>query len=147
MLAVETVAKRIRLKNTALDQYNKTEQFKVLLENMKHSSAEFPKIALPTLQGLDIQNEADILYLIAEGNYVQVHRRNANPLLLSKTIKYVEERLHTKYFFRIHNSYLINMREIVRYIKGDGGSVVMSDGKELNVAKNRKTELMALLKA
>jgi two-component system, LytTR family, response regulator len=145
--AVVTVEERIKLKNTAQDQYNKTEQFAVLLENLKHGSTSFPKIALPTLHGLEIQAEADILYLVAEGNYVQVHRRNAKPLLLSKTIKYVEERLHTKYFFRIHNSFLINTREIVRYIKGDGGLVVMSDGKKLNVSKNRKAELIAILRA
>lgn len=145
--AVETVAERLKLKSIASSQHSKTEQLNVLLENLTHTSPTFPKIALPTLQGLEILEEAEILYLIAEGNYVHVHRKNAKPLMLSKTIKFVEERLHTKYFFRIHNSYLVNTREISRYIKGDGGSVVMTDGKELSVSKNRKAELLAILKA
>lgn len=145
--AVRMVADRIKLKNQAYYQQSRTEQLQMLLENLRHNTRDFPKLALPTMQGLEIISEEDILYLAGESNYVHVFIRNTKPLMLAKTIKYVEERLHTSHFFRIHHSYLINIREVRKYIRGDGGIVEMSDGKQLPVAKNRKSALLSILKA
>ncbi len=145
--AVETVARRLQAKNNAQLMFNKTEQMQMLLENLRHGDTAFPRIALPTLNGYEIVNEQDIIYLEGDGNYATVHRIKAGPLVVSKSLKYIEERLHNKYFCRIHNSYLINLREVVRYLKGEGGQAVMSDGRELPVSKQRKNELLAFLKA
>ena len=145
--ALEIVAERIRMKNTVRSIHSKTEYLNVLLENLQQGNNHFSKIALPTNNGLEILNEQDILYLLGDSNYVHLHLKGGKKLLVSKTIKYVEERLHAHYFFRIHHSYLINIHEIIRYNKGDGGSVVMSDGKELCVSKNKKAELISILKA
>jgi two-component system, LytTR family, response regulator len=144
--AVETVAKRLALKNNSQAMQQRTEQMHMLLENLQQGNMAFPKIALPTMGGLEIVNEEDILYLEGDGNYVHVHRKTGKPLMVSKTIKFIEERLHNKFFFRVHNSYLVNLREVVRYLKGDGGSVVMSNGVEIQVSKSRKPELFELLK-
>jgi two-component system, LytTR family, response regulator len=145
--AVKTVSDRILMRNKAQAIHSNTEYLNVLLENLKSSSSSFSRIALPTMKGLEILNEQDILYLIGDSNYVHVHMKNGSHMLVSKTLKYIEERLHAQYFFRIHHSYLININEISSYIKGDGGTVVMSDGKEFCVSKNKKAELMAILKS
>ncbi|TVR42658.1 MAG: DNA-binding response regulator [Bacteroidia bacterium] len=145
--AVQMVADRIRLKNQAYYQQSRTEQLQMLLENLQHNTRDFPKLALPTMQGLEIVAEEDILYLVGDSNYVHVYIRNTKPLMLAKTIKYVEERLHAGHFFRVHHSYLVNIREVKKYIRGDGGIVEMSDGKQLPVAKNRKTTLLSILRA
>ena len=145
--AVETVAERIKLKKNARAIHSNTEYLNVLLENLQQGNNHFSKIALPTNNGLEILEERDILYLFGDSNYVHLHMKGGRQLLVSKTIKYVEERLHAHYFFRIHHSFLVNIHEIVRYNKGDGGSVVMSDGRELCVSKNKKAELMTILRA
>ncbi|MBW6497618.1 MAG: LytTR family DNA-binding domain-containing protein [Bacteroidales bacterium] len=145
--AVKTVEERIKMKKNSQAIHSNTEYLNVLLENLQQGNNHFAKIALPTNNGLEILNEQDILYLIGDSNYVHLHLRGGKKLLVSKTIKYVEERLHAHYFFRIHHSFLVNIHEIVRYNKGDGGSVVMSDGRELCVSKNKKAELMTILRA
>jgi two-component system, LytTR family, response regulator len=145
--AVKTVEERIKMKKNFQAIHSNTEYLNVLLENLQQGNNHFSKIALPTNNGLEILNEQDILYLIGDSNYVHLHLRSGKKLLVSKTIKYVEERLHAHYFFRIHHSFLVNIHEIVRYNKGDGGSVVMSDGRELCVSKNKKAELMSILRA
>ncbi len=147
MNAVALVEERIQVKTDAHAHQRKRDHMQGLLENLQQNNLLFPKIALPSMQGLEIISEADILYLAGDSNYVHVHLKQAKPMVLSKTIKYVEERLHAAHFFRIHNSYLINIREVKKYIKGDGGQVEMSDGQKLPVSKNKKAALLAILKA
>ena len=62
---------------------------------------------------------------------------------MSKTLKYFEDILQTYSFARIHKSYLVNVNEIVKYRKGKGGSVVISNGKELLVSASKKKDLLA----
>ena len=53
-----------------------------------------------------------------------------------------EEQLNQNNFFRIHHSVMINMRCVKQYIKGKGGSVVLTDGIKLPVSQRRRTEFM-----
>ena len=64
-------------------------------------------------------------------------------ILVSKTLKYFEEALSVFPFVRIHKSFLVNINEVVKYKKGKGGSVIISNGKELMVAASRKKELLS----
>ena len=48
-------------------------------------------------------------------------------------------------FFRIHQSIIINLQHLQEYLRGDGGSVILSNGKELEVSRRRKSDLMVLL--
>jgi two-component system LytT family response regulator len=45
-------------------------------------------------------------------------------------------------FIRIHHSYIINLNEVTKYVRGEGGYVVMSDGTTVNVSRSRKEALM-----
>jgi two-component system LytT family response regulator len=65
---------------------------------------------------------------------------------LSKTLKEVEQMLMHLDFFRIHQSYLINFKYLQRYIRDDGGYVVMRDGRRIPIAKRRKEEFLAKMK-
>lgn len=61
-------------------------------------------------------------------------------------LKEVEEQLNDYgYFVRTHHSYLINMKEATKYVKGEGGYVVMSDGSSINVSRSRKDNLLVRL--
>jgi two-component system LytT family response regulator len=57
----------------------------------------------------------------------------------------VEEVLDNKGFCRVHNSYLINLKHVERYIRGDGGEIIMADGKNIPVSRNKKQEFLNLL--
>ena len=62
---------------------------------------------------------------------------------MSKTLKYIENALADAHFARVHKSYLVNVNEVVKYVKGKGGSVVLSNGKEISVSASKKSELLS----
>lgn len=144
--AVSMVKEKLFLKKQAKIDSRSKEQLQVLFENLLNSNHSFPNIAIPTMEGLEIIRAQHILYVIGEGNYSQIHLKGKSPLLISKTIKYIEERVDNRDFFRIHHSCIVNLHEIARYLKGAGGQVEMSDGKILNVARTRKDELLKVLR-
>ncbi len=100
------------------------------------------KITLPQQDGFQVLNVSDILYCKADDNYTEIYLENKK-ILVSKTLKYFEEALSVFSFARIHKSYLVNVNEVVKYRKGKGGSVVVSNGKELLVSASKKKELLA----
>lgn len=100
------------------------------------------KITLPQQDGFQILNVEDILYCKADDNYTEIYLENKK-ILVSKTLKYFEEALSQFAFVRIHKSYLVNVNEVVKYRKGKGGSVVVSNGKELLVSASKKKDLLA----
>lgn len=100
------------------------------------------KITLPQQDGFQVLNVAEILYCQADDNYTHIFLENKK-ILVSKTLKYFEEALSDFAFARIHKSYLVNVNEVVKYRKGKGGSVVVSNGKELLVSASRKKEFLA----
>lgn len=100
------------------------------------------KITLPQQDGFQVLNVADILYCKADDNYTEIHLEKKK-ILVSKTLKYFEEALSRFPFARIHKSYLVNVNEVIKYKKGKGGSVVVSNGKELLVSASKKKELLA----
>ena len=144
--AVGLVKEKLFLKTQASFGSNNREQLNILLENLLAKNQVFPNIAIPTMEGLEILKTDQILYVLGEGNYSQIHIKGRKPILISKIIKYVEERVDNQRFIRIHNSCLVNINEVKKYIKGSGGQVEMSDGKLLNVARTKKDELLRVLR-
>ncbi|PHQ61458.1 MAG: DNA-binding response regulator [Maribacter sp.] len=100
------------------------------------------KITLPQQDGFQVLNVSEILYCKADDNYTEIYLENKK-FLVSKTLKYFEEALSSFPFARIHKSYLVNVNEIVKYKKGKGGSVVISNGKELLVSAAKKKDLLS----
>ncbi|MBG47447.1 MAG: DNA-binding response regulator [Pseudozobellia sp.] len=100
------------------------------------------KITIPQQDGFQVLNVCDILYCQADDNYTEIYL-SSSKILVSKTLKYFEDILQTYSFARIHKSYLVNVNEIVKYRKGKGGSVVISNGKELLVSASKKKDLLA----
>lgn len=100
------------------------------------------KLTLPQQDGFQVLNVTDILYCKADDNYTEIYLENKK-ILVSKTLKYFEEALAEFPFSRIHKSYLVNVNEVVKYRKGKGGSVVISNGKELLVSASKKKEFLS----
>lgn len=100
------------------------------------------KITIPLQNGFEVLETSEILYCQADDNYTNIFV-NDKKKLVSKTLKYFEEALSKSGFARVHKSYLVNVNAIVEYRKGKGGSVVLSNGKEIMVSPSRKKELLA----
>lgn len=100
------------------------------------------KITLPQQDGFQVLDVADIYFCKADDNYTEIYLERKK-MVVSKTLKYFEEALQPYSFARIHKSYLVNVAEVVKYKKGKGGSVVLSNGKELSVSASKKAELLS----
>ena len=100
------------------------------------------KITIPQQDGFQVLDISDIFFCKADDNYTEIYLENKK-IVVSKTLKYFEDILSEYAFARIHKSYLVNVAEVVRYKKGKGGSVVLSNGKELSVSASKKSGLLA----
>ena len=109
--------------------------------NMVHG-----KITLPQQDGFEVVNTNQILYCKADDNYTEIYLTNNTKKVVSKTLKHIEETLKDYTFSRVHKSYLVNINEIVKYVKGKGGSVILSNGKEVLVSASKKSELLSHFK-
>jgi two-component system LytT family response regulator len=121
-------------------------QFDFLLQTLNTGHALMPNIALPTPEGLEFVQVADILYAESDSNYCRVHLAHGGKIFLAKTLKYIEEILAGHPFLRIHQSYLINLAHVKKYVKGKGGYVVMANGDSLSVSRASKEKLMSLVR-
>lgn len=130
-IAVAKVEKRL-----VRDHLNKN--LEALLNNIKNSSQNNHRIALSTLEGLLFVDVSDIIYCESNGPYTQFIFKEGGKIVTSKHLKEYEDLLSGYDFFRIHKSYLVNLREIKKYIRGEGGQIIMSDGAALPVSKQRK---------
>ena len=101
-------------------------------------------IALPTFEGLTFTSVNDIVYCSADSNYTRMCMLDNSEILLSKTLRDVDELLNGYHFFRIHHSSLINLKQVKKYIRGEGGEVIMSNGKSLMVARTRKADFLSV---
>ncbi len=133
--AVDYVA-AIKKKEIALEN-------KVLTTNTAQKQG---KITLPVQDGFEVIAAEDILYCQADDNYTQIFLKEGKKKLISKTLKYFEEALTDFGFARVHKSYLVNVDQITGYKKGKGGSVVLSNGKEVMVSASQKANLLAHFK-
>ena len=104
------------------------------------------KITIPQQDGFEVLNTKDILYCKADDNYTEIYLNNNKTKLVSKTLKYFEEALAESNFARVHKSFLVNVSEVIKYKKGKGGSVVLSNGKEVMVSASKKSALLSYFK-
>ena len=121
------------------------QQLEILLHKFKQPSNPVNKIALPTMEGLQMIPIQTIISCESDDNYTHLKLKNGKKLLVTRSLKDMEESLEQHSFIRVHRSYLVNLNEIEKYIKGEGGYLVMSDGVSIDVARNKKEILLKKL--
>ncbi len=127
------------------EKENVLAQMKMLLENLGNISLSDQKIAIPTLTGLSFVALGDIIRLEAKGGYTAICMVDKQQILATRNIKEYEDILPPKIFYRVHNSHIINLQKIKKYQKGRGGSVIMEDNSDIEVAIRRRDEFISRL--
>ncbi len=122
-----------------------TDQIEAFLSNLNNDSGNFTKIALPTLDGFQLEKVNNIVYCQAEETYCKIFTNRNEAILVARTLKNIEELLPEELFFRIHKSYLVNMNYIKSYSKTDGYKIILENGTELDVATRRNEEFLKAL--
>lgn len=121
------------------------QQMELLLSRFQQPQPMVDRIALPTLEGLQIIPVDSILYCTSSSNYTIFNLADSQKLIISRTLKEIEEMLEDYHFLRVHHSYLVNLKEVRKYSRGEGGSLLMSDGATVDVSRSRKEMLLKKL--
>ena len=119
------------------------EQFEMLLKKINGINSGFNKIAVPTAEGFELIPATEVVYFEADDNYTHIFLKNKNKIIACRTLKKIEEQIQDYNFFvRVHNSYMVNLNEVIKYVRGEGGYLVMSDNSSVNVSRSRKDGLL-----
>ncbi len=121
------------------------QQLEILLQKINHTNNSIQRIALPTMEGLQLVPVSSIISCASEGNYTIFLMKDKQKIVVSRPLKEVEEMLTEHSFFRVHHSYIVNMNEIEKFIKTDGGYLIMSDGSSVDVSRSKKDVLLKKL--
>jgi two-component system LytT family response regulator len=118
-----------------------------LLHNLSHKDnpAEM-RLCLPTLKGFIILKLDEILYCEAERSYTVFHVEGKKTVTVSRPLIEYENILDNTHFFRVHKSFLINLRHVKEYQRGEGGTVIMSNNAEIEVSRRKKEQFLDKIK-
>ena len=121
------------------------QQLEILLQKIHHPSTPISKIAMPTMEGLQMILVDQIISCESDSNYTILHLKGKKRTVVSSTLKDIEELLEDHSFARVHRCYLVNLNEIEKYVKGEGGYLIMSDGSSVDVSRSKKDLLLKKL--
>jgi len=138
--AVNRAKKRIAEKSGS-------KNIETLLHNLQQKQTPSKlKLCLPSMKGFQVAELNDILYAESSGNYTNFHFTNQHPICTSKPIHEYEELLADAGFVRIHKSCIVNLLHVKEYLRGDGGTVILSNGHEVEVARRKKHIFLSRMK-
>lgn len=129
--AVEKVKKR-------LATHHEINHSKILMDNLSALNTQHQKVVLPLMDGFMVVKLQEIVYCEAQDNFTCFYLTDGQKPLICRKLKFYENTLSQHGFCRVHRSFMINLEYVKRYIKGKGGTVIMENGKEIQVANARK---------
>jgi two-component system LytT family response regulator len=118
-----------------------------LLNPVTFLSQQKQKIAVPSLDSMVFIELDKIIFCEADNSYTTFILEGNKKIVCTKAIKDFEEQLVKYGFFRVHKSFLVNLAFVVKYIRGNGGMVVMSNNANIPVSRNAKDDLLKRLTA
>lgn len=116
------------------------------IENARSGEEGLQKLMVTTQEEVYFLEVAKIIYLEGDSNYTHVYMTDGSKLTASKVLKEFAELISAPYFYRCHQSNLVNLKQVTKYIKGRGGELMLTNGQKVPVSRDKKAELLELLK-
>jgi two-component system LytT family response regulator len=140
---IEELKAAVRKAATSPDQDEDQYKIQNLLSNLKNPN-EDPVLLVSTLEAVEFIRIKDIIRCEASGAYTQLFLRDRKPVMVSKIIKDFEFLLQDYGFYRVHQSHLINLKEVQKFVKSEN-YLLMRDGAQIQLARSRKEEFFSIL--
>ncbi|NQV02964.1 MAG: response regulator transcription factor [Bacteroidia bacterium] len=137
---IQAVDKVFEKRNDAIDRHGR---YTALLENIRKNPPT--RLAIPTSDGLEFLDTDEIIRIEADRSYCWFHLTNNRKILVSKNLKEFQELLNNRNFFRPHNSHLVNLEHVKKYIRHDGNSAIMADGSQIPISRNNRDLFLAMM--
>lgn len=139
---LKATIERLQIRHSKKDSLIKNRQ---LMDNLLQPDKKISRITLHSNDGVHIIPIADIIFLEADGQYTHFYLKGGGKKISSLNLMEYEELLSEQGFFRAHRSFLINLKEVRKYNRSEGGSATMSNGQQVDVSKRRKAEFLKVL--
>ena len=104
------------------------------------------RILINTAESITFVAAKDIVHCKSNRNYTEIFFRDTSRIVSSKTLREFELLLTPYHFVRIHKSHLINAAYLHKFVKAEGGYVLLSDNTRLPVAVRKKEQLLQAMK-
>ena len=117
----------------------------ILKQSLSNTRSQNDKISISTLDGMEFYEIKEIVRIESSSNYSKIFFIDNTQVLVSKILKDFEEILMPYRFFRIHHSHLINLTYIKKYLRGDGGQVILQNNDVIDVSRRKKDEFLKLI--
>ena len=116
---------------------------KVLKENLlSNEESAQNTVALPESNGFAIINIEQIIRCEGKRNYTRIIFKDLPEKIVCRTLLEFENVLAPLGFIRIHRSHLVNIMNVVRYLKTNGGMVELNTGELLKISPKHKEDLL-----
>lgn len=126
-------------------QKSNSVHYRSLLNNIRYGNEKLTRLAIPSDNEIVVQKLGDIVYCEADGSYTILHLANNKKIMVTKILKEFEMMLPETDFCRIHHSTIVNIGHVIKYIKGEGGYVMVTGGGHLDVSRRKKEGFIKLL--
>ena len=138
---------RLREKLVEKEKVKATQSLETFFIKMQALNMQYNKIAIASIEGILFIPVKEIIRVESLNNYSKLYLITGKNIVASKTLKHLEEMLTPYRFFRPHKSHLINLEYISKYIRGEGGVIIMADGSEVDVSRQRKQDFLKVFES
>lgn len=143
---IDPDALKVAVSRIVLKRQNEMDQRLELFTNHYNNPNAFTKMSISAVDGIYFVSIKDIMRFEAEDNYTHIFLANGDRITASKTIKSYEEMLAPYNFYRVHKRHVINLNYMRKFVKGEGGFVIMDDKMEIEVSRRRRPAFMEQLR-
>ena len=135
--AVERLGRRLKIQTK--------EKIDILKRSLSENKTQDDKIAISTTEGIEFVPIKSIIHIESKSNYSKIFLIENKSITVSKILKDFEEMLLPYNFYRVHNSHLINLNYIQKYVRSQGGHVQLEDGTLIDISRRKKEEFLKMI--
>jgi len=135
--AVERLGRRLKIQTK--------EKIDILKRSLSENKTQDDKIAISTTEGIEFVPIRSIIHIESKSNYSKIFLTENKSITVSKILKDFEEMLLPYNFYRVHNSHLINLNYIQKYVRSQGGHVQLEDGTIIDISRRKKEEFLKMI--
>jgi two-component system, LytTR family, response regulator len=128
-----------------LEQKAESSKIDLLIRNLRRPAGEDFSISLSTSEGVEFIQLTNIIRLEANGPYTTFFMKDGRKVMVSKNLKEYEMLLTEHGYFRVHNSHMINLKEVRKMVKTDGGYAIMNDDSMIAISPKKKEEFISIM--
>jgi two-component system LytT family response regulator len=143
-IGIEELQQAVERLTKSLHKQTK-EKIDILKKSLSDNKSQDDKIAISTSEGIEFIPIKNIIHIESKSNYSKIYLPENKSIIVTKILKDFEEMLFPYNFYRVHNSHLINLNYIQKYIRSQGGRIMLQDGTLIDISRRKKEEFLKMI--